>query len=225
MATCIKEWYPDAITCLQVYYEFHDSFFGTINGVEQMETWSRDKDTTAQLLQEYYDKSYGNLEYGEIYVVLGGSQENMEKRATKVFEMSRYNDHVVLSGLPSEVKWMQDFFEKRNIQRNIIIGNGSWDTLSNIQEDVIPSIMANTDNIVIPTGHAHGTRVQKIWKYFYEDTIYKKIRLETPYSGESDGDNEKIINLFYKFKIGIIFLSWVASGISQQVLRVRKSNT
>lgn len=207
MAKLKKEWYPDGVTCLQVYQEFRDSFFGAINGVEEMETWSRDEDTTAQLLQDYYDKIYTD---NRIYVVLGGSIKNMEKRATKVIEISEYNDHVILSGLPGEVKWMQDFFEKRDIQRDIIIGNGSWDTLSNIQKDVIPCIMRNTNIVVIPTGHAHGTQVKKIWKYFYEDITSKKIRLETPYSGEPDGDNEKIINLFYKFKIGIIFLSWVA---------------
>jgi hypothetical protein len=55
MATVKKEWYPDGITCLQVYQEFNDSFFGAINGLDIMETQSRNEETSAQLLKEYFE--------------------------------------------------------------------------------------------------------------------------------------------------------------------------
>jgi len=56
MSQKVDEWYPNGITCLQVYSEHGETFFGPIDGVDI--AWGRDAKSCKIALQEYYDDVY-----------------------------------------------------------------------------------------------------------------------------------------------------------------------
>jgi hypothetical protein len=56
MALLKKEWYPDGVTCLQVYHESKFSYFGAINGVEV--AWGSSEEECKNNLQIYYEENY-----------------------------------------------------------------------------------------------------------------------------------------------------------------------
>ncbi len=152
-----------------------------------------------------------------MYVVLGGSIENMKLRADKVFTLhSTQPGTVIIAGLSNEVKWMREYCSENKISS--YPGHGSWDTLSNITRDILPNLRALLDiedcakpiKIIAPTGVAHGKRTMQAWDLFA--TKYHNVAtLECPLSGESDGKNEKKLLFLYGLgKPGILLLYAIA---------------
>ncbi len=149
-----------------------------------------------------------------MYVILGGSQENMKLRADAVFTLKEKTDGVIIvAGLPDEVQYLKAYCQANN--QNSYPGLGSWDTLSNITEDILPNLKVLLQdqrhiNIVAPTGAAHGTRTVIAWDLFAKKH-HNQATLNCPPSGESDGPNEpKLLFLYGLGKFGILLLYWVA---------------
>ena len=148
-----------------------------------------------------------------LYVILGGSITNMTLRAGKVFALLGAQPGTILvAGLPAEKEWMQQYCHQHG--HTSIEGAGSWDTLTNITRDIIPSLQGyktNTIKVIAPTGRIHSKRIQKAWS-IYGTQWHKKVKLHCPSTGEADGPHES--KLLFLYRIGwpmIQLLSWTAS--------------
>lgn len=158
-----------------------------------------------------------------MYVILGGSQENMKLRADTVFALKQKKDGViVIAGLPDEVKYLKEYCLSN--KQMSYPGFGSWDTLSNITQDILPNLRVlleekNHVEIIAPTGPAHGTRTIIAWELFAQKH-HSEALLTCPLSGEADGPNEpKLLFLYSLGKPGILLLYWIAKIMRYKLLK------
>ncbi len=154
------------------------------------------------------------MEKKTLYVILGGSQENMKMRADTVLAYKKKVDGIiVVAGLPEEVKYMQAYCQSKNQKTKI--GKGSWDTLSNITRDIIPhikTVIRTTESIhiIAPTGPSHAMRNEIAWKLFAQK-YHQNTWFFCPPSGEVDSPNEpKLLFLYRLGKFSILLLYWLA---------------
>ena len=156
-----------------------------------------------------------------LYVILGGTKENMRFRADKVLDLTRElsNPSILIAGLPNEVEFMSDYYSKRSRHQYHIRSN-SWDTLTNLTLDIFPFIaelqsllaLKGIDEcateIIAPTGNSHGERLMKAFRLVIREN--EDLFLECPLSEDEDGKYEILPSLFYAFgKPGIYFSSWI----------------
>ena len=132
------------------------------------------------------------------YVILGGSDESMEKRVGAVMEEIKNNPNrkVIVAGFEGEIKKIKGFINKDTHVKNQIIEVLSYDTVSNILNTSKKiNSFAWYDKLIIPTAPCHADRVKIVFEKKLPDV---RLELEFPDTKEAEARYANIASWIYR---------------------------
>ena len=141
------------------------------------------------------------------YILLGGSNESMEKRVNTVISWIKKNldSKVIVTWYDFEIKKIKDLLKEA------LINEGVWENFDrvNIQEVLSYDTRTNIrnvrnethelpdfDRVIVPTSESHGRRVEMVFERLFKDFNKSTISAHEPQNNNSKLQNDKVEMIF-----------------------------